>query len=204
MRQSVFLAFPEFTTRFEGRVNHMYLDVKGLVTIGLGCLIDPEDLARTLPFVGKSTGKRVDPAVISCEWRNVKSDVSLARLGHTAAAHVTTLRIEDSAVDELARQRLKSTEDYLKKTLRDFEDWPADAQLATLSMAWAMGAGFTKSFPSWTKAALKHDWATCAKQCLMRTAGNPGLVPRNKANVALFLAASTTDTPDEITAGAIS
>lgn len=182
----------------------MYLDVKGLVTIGLGCLIDPESLARSLPFVGKNTGKRVPVEVIAVEWRNVKANTLLARQGHAAASRVTTLKLEDDAIDELARVRLHSTEDYLKKTLKDFEQWPADAQLATLSMAWAMGAGFTMSFPAWTKAAMKHDWVTCAKQCLMRTAGNPGLVPRNKANVALFLAASTTTTPDEITAGVIS
>lgn len=204
MKQSVLSTFPSFTTRFEGRVSHMYLDVRGLVTIGLGCLIDPESLARSLPFVGKNTGERVPVEVIALEWRNVKASTLLAKQGHTAAARVTTLKLEDDAVDELARVRLRSAEDYLKKTLKDFESWPADAQLATLSMAWAMGAGFTKTFSVWTHAALQHDWAECARQCLMRTKGNPGLVPRNKANVALFLAASTTATPDEITDGAIS
>lgn len=198
MKQAVSDIFPTFTSRFEGRIPYMYLDVKGLVTIGLGCLIDPESLARSLPFVGKNTNKRVPVEVISCEWHNVKSDVSLARRGHTAAARVTTLKLDEDAIDDLARTRLRGAEDYLKKTFHDFEDWPAPAQLATLSMAWAMGAGFTRVFTSWTKAALLHNWELCAKQCLMRTTGNPGLVPRNKANVALFLAAVNGDEIPEV------
>lgn len=193
MRPVVAEAFPEFTARFEGRIPYMYLDVKGLVTVGLGCLIDPESLARSLPFVSKSTGKRVPVEVIGVEWHNVKANTLLARQGHTMAARVTTLRLGEDAIDDLARVRLHATEEFLKRTLKDFDEWPASAQLATLSMAWAMGAGFTHTFPSWTKAALRHDWATCAKQCLMRTAGNPGLVPRNRANVKLFEGASRVD-----------
>ena len=41
MRPSVFAAFPGFITRFEGRLPFMYLDTKGLVTTGVGNLIDP-------------------------------------------------------------------------------------------------------------------------------------------------------------------
>lgn len=196
MKPSVEAVFPTFTAKFEGRIPYMYLDVLGLVTIGLGCLIDPESLARGLPFVGRRTGKRVPPEVISVEWHNIKAATHLAKQGHSAASRIATLCLEESAIDDLARARLRSTEDFLKRTLTNFESWPADAQLATLSMAWAMGAGFAKKFPGWTKAALAQDWATCAKQCLMRTTGNPGLVPRNKANVAHFTAAAKTLTPE--------
>ncbi len=35
----------------EGRINHMYLDVKGLVTVGLGCLLENVEAALKLPFV---------------------------------------------------------------------------------------------------------------------------------------------------------
>jgi GH24 family phage-related lysozyme (muramidase) len=34
MHQSVLDVFPRFTSEFEGRVSWMYLDIKGLVTIG--------------------------------------------------------------------------------------------------------------------------------------------------------------------------
>ena len=43
-------SFPAFSGRFEGRVPYMYLDVLGLVTVGVGNLVDPVETAQALPF----------------------------------------------------------------------------------------------------------------------------------------------------------
>ena len=37
--------------RFEGRIAHMYLDTKGLVTVGVGKMLRNEAAALKLPFV---------------------------------------------------------------------------------------------------------------------------------------------------------
>ena len=199
MHQSVIDIFPNFTNRFEGRVPWMYLDIKGLVTIGLGCLIDPVSTVAGLNFVERISKKPASKEAVIAEWQRVKARQDLAKKGHRAAWGVTSLELLDYEIDRLALERLTRNADYLAKTFPDFGTWPADAQLATLSMAWAMGAGFPKVFKLWTAAAKAHNWLECAKQCRINDKGNPGVTPRNAANRALFLAASKPFDPSVIT-----
>ena len=49
MRESVRRGFIGFSAPFEGRLHYMYLDVKGLVTTGVGNLIDSVGAAQALP-----------------------------------------------------------------------------------------------------------------------------------------------------------
>ena len=55
MHPAILAAWQTFNTPIEGMVPFMYLDTKGLVTIGMGNLIDPISVAVTLPF--KKRGK---------------------------------------------------------------------------------------------------------------------------------------------------
>jgi len=199
IRQSVIDIFPRFTNTFEGRVPWMYLDIKGLVTIGLGCLIDPVSTVAGLNFVERISKKPASKEAVVAEWQRVKARQDLAKKGHRAAWGVTALELLDYEIDRLALERLTRNADYLAKTFPDFGSWPADAQLATLSMAWAMGAGFPKTFKLWTAAVKAHNWLECAKQCRINDKGNPGVTPRNKANFDLFEAAAKSGTFELIT-----
>jgi GH24 family phage-related lysozyme (muramidase) len=190
IKQSVLSQFPSFTAALEGQVSTMYLDIKGLITIGLGCLIDPVTLATGLPFRIKGGDVRATPAQIANEWNRLKRQPELANYHYSRAAAQCQLYLSPDAIDDLARSRIALFESQLTKYLPQFPDWPADAQFATLSMAWAMGAGFVPKFPQWEKAAEKQDWEACSRLCLMRTTGNPGLRPRNEANVRMFLNAA--------------
>lgn len=202
MKQSVAAAFPNFTARLEGKIPHMYADILGLVTVGLGCLIDPVSLALNLPWK-HGNGDNATNAEVMAEWNRVKHDPTLPKAGYRAAAKITQLRLTDDGISRLAIDRLVRHEGWFKKTWPAWDTFPADAQLAIHSMGWAMGAGFTTKFPSFTKCVTAQDWVGAAKNCLMRTAGNPGLVPRNKRNVALFQAAAVTTNPEMITSEAI-
>lgn len=198
MKEAARAIFAPFTARLEGRVYTMYLDVKGLVTIGYGCLIDPVHLATSLPFVHAADGSPATPVEIVAEWHILKARQDLSKLHWKYAAKLLRLRLTAEGACQLLDDRIRLFERQLTKVLPQYPDWPANAQLATMSMAWAMGAGFVAKFPSWAKAAKAQNWEECAKQCLMRTAGNPGLIPRNRANQALFRAALTGN-PDKIT-----
>lgn len=185
-------AFPSFTTRFEGSVNCMYLDVKGLVTIGVGCLIDPVMQALGLPFLSKSTGARVSRDSIAAEWRAVKVNTYLASQGWRSAAAVTSLMLSPDSVDELLVARLRSNDAYLSNRFGGSNGWeqlPADAQLAVHSMAWACGPAF--HFPRFEAALLARDFETCARECHLDDSHNAGLTPRNAANAQLFLNAAS-------------
>jgi hypothetical protein len=51
MPDSVIDVFIDFTTPLEGRVSYLYLDGVGLVTVGLGCMLESVGSALPLPFV---------------------------------------------------------------------------------------------------------------------------------------------------------
>ena len=61
---SVLADWGAWTAQFEGRVAWPYLDVKGLVTVGLGCLIDPVSAALPLPFIPGTLATRVRGALV--------------------------------------------------------------------------------------------------------------------------------------------
>jgi len=204
MKQSVVDIFPTFSTHLEGRLNFMYLDIKQLVTTGIGNLIDPFSLARDLPWRPKNESDRpATPEEIETEWNFVKSDPDgRSRQGGGSFASVTSLELSDDAVDELVRQKVTQMESFLKRRpeFAEFDDWPADAQLGLLSMAWAMGPAFR--FPNFQAACQARDFRTAARESHMNDTNNPGLRPRNAANLQLFQSAAEAEEgnldPDEV------
>ena len=195
MRPSVAAAFPEFTKSFEGYVPFMYGDVKGLVTTGVGNLIDPVQYAMGLPWLvdGDPTNPADDAAIIAA-WHAVKARTDLTQHGGMAYAGVTNLRLTNAAIDQLVRSKCESNEAALAQRISNWALLPAAAQLAVLSMAWACGPWFV--FPKFLAALKVCDYVTCAVECQMDATGNPGLVPRNRANARLFGACAQGGDPD--------
>lgn len=193
MHPSVRSQFAAFATKFEGRVEYMYLDILQLVTVGIGNLIDPIDHALPLPFVYKNNpGVQASQAEIADEWNRVKAGgAALAQLGHLGAKPLTQLQLNPADIDHLVEAKLLQNEATLKSVTPEFagfEQWPADAQLGLLSMAWAMGAAFAQppKWPNFRQAVASQDWDTAATQSHMNDTNNPGLRPRNFSNKVLF------------------
>jgi hypothetical protein len=194
MYDSVQLEFRAFSERFEGYVPYMYLDIKGLVTVGVGNLIDPVELATVLPFRFKSRPGIATPGAlasqekIAAEWQLLKSNPNLAQKGFRACDPLTELDIPDDALNDLIVKRLAGSESFLKRQAQfsAFDNWPADAQLALLSMAWAMGPAGPGRFPLFSAACENLDFNFAAQECQMNEVGNPGLIPRNLANRTLL------------------
>jgi|SRR5271166_739316 len=195
MYDSVRQNFMAFSTLFEGRVPYMYLDVKALVTIGVGNLIDPMNLALPLPFVFKSnpsTAATQDD--ITADWNTVKNDPALAQQGHLAADPITKLMLTDDSINSLVLAKADQFESVLKQTAEfsSVDTWPADAQLGLMSMAWAMGPAFGQppNWPTFRSACAAQDWNAAAQNCRIDETGNPGVAPRNAADRVLFLDAA--------------
>jgi len=184
VRASVAEAFVRFTAPLEGVVPFMYLDVKGLVTTAIGNLIDPIQYALPLPFRHKD-GTPATKSEIAAEWNRVKGHQAMRMRGGMAYASVTTLRLDKAGIDQVVQRKLAQNVDHLKRRFAQWDEWPADAQLATLSMAWACGPAFR--FPMLTAALRAQRWAIAAVECRMDERGNPGLAPRNVANRHLFM-----------------
>jgi GH24 family phage-related lysozyme (muramidase) len=185
MKASVADKYTEFTTKFEGKLPFMYLDVKNLVTTGIGNLIDPIGSALSLPWKHRD-GSRASQSEIASAWNAVKNRKDLSQKGGGVYAGVTDLRLDNDGIKEVVNRKLLSNEEILRKRFRSYDSWPADAQLGVLSMAWAAGANFKS--PKFEEAAngLLPDFTAMARESKFNAKGNPGLVPRNEANQLLF------------------
>jgi hypothetical protein len=179
MRAAVRNAFPGFSARFEG-----------LVTTGLGNLIDSVADAVALPWL-HANGVMATQSEISTEWHFIKSAKSLASKGGLAFRSIATLHLDEDGIDALVTEKMNADCVFLCRRFDQFETWPADAQLGTLSLAWADGPYFR--FPHFQAAAELRDWATCSVQSHLDEHGNPGLHPRNIANAVCFMNAAAVE-----------
>lgn len=181
-----------FNTPLEGLIPYMYQDIKGLITIGMGNLIDPVSTAIGLPFKKRHKAGVTNPGApatreeIEAEWALIKGKPELAKKGYRACNALCMLEIDEPGIDKLIRKRLAANDAYLKKAFDQLETWPADAQMALHSMSWAMGPAFSKKWVGFSKACRAMDFVAAGENCRMKEAGNPGIIPRNKANKTLF------------------
>jgi hypothetical protein len=187
--------FLAFSRPLEGRVPWMYLDIKGLVTTGVGNLIDPVGLALKLPFVHKGDGSPGSEVEIRAEWQRLKDDQSLAQKGYKACEGITELRLTDAAIDQIVLTKFDGNDRVLRQAFSNWSDWPADAQLGAHSIAWA-GAGFPTKWTNFRTAAEARDWKTAAAQSHIDETGNPGVKQRNAANAQLFHNAEVVESSD--------
>jgi GH24 family phage-related lysozyme (muramidase) len=178
---------PEVGAPFEGVCSFMYLDVKGLVTTGIGNLIDTPDEALSLPWKNPD-GTPATRMQIAAEWSYVKSRQDMKLHGGMAYAKVTRLRLHAAGIDLAVSRTLDRMDRQLAARFPEYESWPADAQLATLSLAWACGAAFR--FPKLEACLRAGDFEGASKECAINSVGNPGVIPRNKKNRELYLSAA--------------
>jgi GH24 family phage-related lysozyme (muramidase) len=188
MRRSVREAFVPFTERFEGKVPFMYLDVRGLVTTAIGNLVDPVEMALDVPFVTKAGHPATQDEIVD-DWNRVKARANATqhpnpKSGGVAFGGVAELRLTEAGIDFVVQRKLSEMDRYLSRRFPMFEAWSADAQLATLSMAWACGPAF--HFPKLEAALRVQDFASAALECHIDTTDNLGVIPRNDANRRLY------------------
>lgn len=179
-------AFETLSPRFEGVVPWMYLDIKGYVTVAIGLLIDPVEMAMALPWVRLSDGAPASAAEIREEWQRIKTARHLATTGAGEAKKLCALRLTPEGVRLATLAALERMLRSLVLDFADWEEWPGDAQLAVLLLVWAVGTDLTRKWPRLTAALRARDWATAAAESHIREEGNPGVKPRNAKIRALF------------------
>jgi hypothetical protein len=193
MRDAVRDAFYDFNRVFEGDIPYLYQDVLGLVSVGVGILCDPVELAYHLPFV-RADGSPASRTEIILEWRKIKalgagdykSGNPAAKNGHLYARPHTSLRLTEEGLRSTLLGKLNQNVAYLRNRFPEWDSWPADAQLGVLSLAWGCGPAFR--FPKCEAALRAKDFRTAAAECRMVANGVElyGLKPRNKANRILL------------------
>jgi GH24 family phage-related lysozyme (muramidase) len=190
----------DFNSDLEGVLNKMYADIKNLITIGMGVLIDPMSEALKLDF-DMPDGSKATRDQIQAAWLAIKLDPMSATRGwkYAFALPANLPRLSDAAVKKLTFKKLDANDASMKARFADWEDRPADAQLAIHSMAWAMGPGFFTKFPRFTKHFLAGDYQAAAGECFISPAKGT-VVERNRRNHGLLMAASLVGgDPSEVT-----
>lgn len=199
MHQSVLDAFIRFSTPLEGETHNPYLDVKGLCTVGIGCLINTASLWGPLPWV-MPDGSPAPATEVTRQLTGLIARQDLSRLAYNqpAVLGATTIRLTDAGILQLCDQRLKQDEAYFVKAFPAFAAWPADAQLFACSIGWAEGPAWDKENPNLARvlrlsppdflSAIVHAPDTAhpgqylAAAADISTKDNAGIVPRNAQN----------------------
>src|SRR5437016_11515233 len=94
----------EALKRHEGCFPHMYLDTKGLVTVGVGQLLSSVEEAKKLPFINRTTQKPATPTEIDTDYSAVKKQP----VDHIADFYkqFTQLDLPQSDIDALFKARV--------------------------------------------------------------------------------------------------
>jgi len=179
-----------FNTPLEGDVPRLYADVKGLITCSMGILVDPMPAALAIDWELPG-GIPASKDVVARAWRAVKNDPKCAKLGWKYAAGLpeNNVRLSPETSRRLVLDKLESNDLRMRIRFPDWNDRPADAQLAIHSMAWAMGPMFFKKFPKFTAAFTRGDYETASDQCAISPA-YVTIVERNARNSQLLLNAA--------------
>lgn len=183
----------DFNKPLEGRYSHAYRDVLGLVTVGVGNLCDPIGLALALPWQHPD-GTPATRDEVAADWHRVKALPAGMVAWRYAGSH--PLVLSDEAIDALVMRQLHANAAILAAFFPDFATYPAPAQQALLSMAWACGAGSVRpgvTSPEWPRlqAAVRlRAWLEAAEQCAISTVDNGGVRARNDLDRALLLQAA--------------
>jgi hypothetical protein len=162
------------------------------VTTGTGNLIDPVGAALVLPWK-RQDGSLANQQEVIDAWSTVKN--AYPGIQSTASQSLTSLRLDQAALDNLLFRTLANFNDYLKSKVPGYTSHPADAQLAHNSLAWAYGPGVYGVLGQYGQRMLdafaNNDFATAADLLGPATAHeqsiNPGIVPRIAATKQLFL-----------------
>ena len=217
VRAAVRAAFFAFTSPLDGVVPHMYADVLNYVTCAIGNLIDPMGAAFSAPWmVNGSAATREEIAAdwakvkqTNCgnfgyeAYVDPKDGKTKQRLrpclfkgtgkscmphqGWRAASLITRCRLTDEGVEQVVLAKLDANDALLAKRFPNWEDFPADAQLATHSMAWACGAAFR--YPRLERLLKESDFASAATECTINPQ-DATIRVRNAANALMYRAAA--------------
>lgn len=159
---------------YEGRIDHMYLDSVGRVTIGVGSLIADRNSVEDLKMVNVSSGATASVAEMQDEYDRISSQ----RQGYRAAWYKQYCELAMLAEDiDLQRdEHIDSFYNELKNSYSkvngysvDFDDMPSDVQMALFDMVFNLGITKLRNlFINFNEAIKTQSWDKAALECSRR------------------------------------
>jgi GH24 family phage-related lysozyme (muramidase) len=172
------------TTLFETSVPWMYLDTRGLVTVGVGNMLSNLTDAQALAFLHPS-GLPAPPEAIGQDFARVRS-LPAGQSCHTYRCP-TSLTLPDETISALLTAATTANDTALRTRIPDYDALPNPAKLALLDMAYNLGTPrLFREYPLLLAAVEGQHWLVASQQC-HRNGPGPD---RNHWTTQQFLAAS--------------
>lgn len=169
----------------EGKVNHMYLDSKGYVTVGVGHLIKDLASAQKLNFK-KTNGLSATKDDIKSDFESVKKQ--LKNRVSSYYKRFVSLKLLNTEIDALTKKHIDSFENELKSLFPSFTTYPTEVRLALFDIIFNVGmTDLNTKWPNFKKAIKSQDWETAANESNRKP---PVSAERNKYVKNLLLKAA--------------
>lgn len=156
------------TEGFEDYIPHMYLDVSGQVTVGIGHGILSASAATALPFK-QADGKAATAADIAKAYEAIHAHRNEQRENAKAAKHfegMTSLVLGETDIYKLAQQDIEVHERILRPKFPEYDKYPSAVQEVLLDMVFSMGINkLITGYPKFVTAVRKKDWRSAAENC---------------------------------------
>jgi GH24 family phage-related lysozyme (muramidase) len=167
--------------KYEGKINYMYLDSKGYVTVGVGHLLKDLASAQKLSFK-KSNNMLASKDEIKADYEAVKKQPK-NRLASFYKKHVK-LKLSDLDINTLTNKHIDNFESELKRIFPQFSTYPSEVRLALFDIIFNVGmTDLNNKWPGLKKAVKAKDWSEAAKESNRKA---PISTERNKYVKDLF------------------
>jgi len=186
--------------QYEGRVNHLYLDSKGKVTVGVGCLIANRAAMSLLTMYKAGPNGVQQTATLQDKQFEYDYIAKLAK-GQYAVWYkpYAKLTMKNCDIDALRDRKLNSfylelTNIYAKSRgcFESFDHFPRQVKMALLDMIFNLGATrLLHIFVKMNASVRVGDWERAAQQCHRASIG----AERNQYVRRLFLSAANEENP---------
>ena len=161
--------------KYEGHINHLYLDTKGKVTVGVGHLIANRNAVSGVTLYKVKNKLLTQPATLQekmTEYANIAKLPWGKRYGAESFESHTTLKMKDFDIKFLLNKHIDSFYLELKNIYKkdkgftkNFDDFDSKVQLALFDMIFNLGATkLVNSFPNFNGAIKNDNFKQAAKQ----------------------------------------
>lgn len=141
----------------------MYLDTKGLVTVGIGKMLPSVAAAQALGFVRRSDQMGASAAEIETDFKEVGKQTK----GKLAASYKinTKLDLPDDIIFDLLKKVVDGFETDLRKNFKEYDYYPVPAKRALLDMVYNLGLDGLLKFKKLKTAVEAKEWQKAAYEC---------------------------------------
>ena len=160
---------------YEDSINHLYLDTKGKVTVGIGHLIANKNAMSGVSLYKVKNKLLTQPATLlekMTEYANIAKLPWGKRYGAKSFEKHTTLRMKEFDINTLLNKHIDNFYRELKNIYKkdkgyskNFDDFDSKVQLALFDMIFNLGATkLVNSFPKFNEAIKSGDFEKAAIQ----------------------------------------